>query len=114
MGYVRKDCFYIEIPLNWDTQAVNNCVAGLKLAGKGEFRFPNFVRIEFISRIVNRETRDGEFAQISFLSFLYALRVPSEALILRIAYKNDDLTGQAPMRDTALFGLRGPPSRNAW
>ena len=74
--YVRKAFHYLELPLNWDSPAVANCIAGLKLAGKGEFRFPNFIRSDFIARIANRETRDGEFAHLSFLSFLYALSVP--------------------------------------
>ena len=109
VGYLRKACHFLEQPLSWDTPAVRNTVAALKLEGAGRFRFPNFIRSEFVAKIVAKETRDGPFAQLSFISFLYALRVPSEALILRRAYLSDDLTGFEPMRDTALIGLRGPP-----
>ena len=84
-----------------------NVVAALKPVGSGKFRFPNFIRIEFIAKIVAKETRGGPFAQLSFISFLYALRVPSEALISRGAFKDDDLTGYAPMRRKAFIGPRG-------
>lgn len=94
--------------MSWGAPAVANAVAGLKLIGTGEFRSPNFIRVDFISRIMGQETRGGDFDQLSFISFLYVLRVPSGGLIIRRDYRNDDLTGYAPMRDTALIGLRGP------
>ena len=106
VGYVRRACRYLEIPLSWDTPAVANCVAGLKLQGKGKFRAPNFIRVDSIAKIIALGTRDGVFAQLSFMSFLYALRAPSEALKLRRAYEDDDLAGQAPMKDLALIGTR--------
>ena len=108
VGYLRKACHFSQQPLTWDTAAVRNLVAALKLEGSGKFRFPNFIRSDFIAKITAKETRDGPFAQLSFIAFLYALRVPSEALILRRAFLDDDLTGYAPMRTEALIGLRGP------
>ena len=97
----------MDQPLSRGKAAVRNGVAALKLSGPGGFRFPNFTRCEFIAKIAAKETRGGTFAHLSFNSFLYALRVPSEALILRRAYKDDDLTGYAPMRSPSLIGLRG-------
>ena len=82
-------------------------MTALKLAGSGKFRFQNFIRGEFIAKIAEKETRGGPFARLSPISFLYALRVPSESLILKRASKDDDLTGYAPMRGHALIGLRG-------
>ena len=111
VGYVRKACHYLDHPLSWDTAAVKNAVAALKLQGSGNFRFPNFIRSEFVARIAAKETRDGPFAQLSFISFLYALRVPSEALVLRRSFWDDDLTGFAPIRDRALIGVRGSPGQ---
>ena len=79
----------------------------MKLIGSGKFTFPNFIRSEVIAKILTKETRDGTFAQLCFISFLYALRVPSEALILRRAFLDADLTGHAPMRSPAQIGIRG-------
>ena len=96
VGYVRKACHFLEQPLSWDTREVATVAAALNLAGKGKFRTPNFIRIEFIAMITAHETRGGDFTQLAFISFLYALRVPSGALILRRAFKNDDITGMTP------------------
>ena len=109
VGYVRKACHYLEHPLSRGTPAVENVVAALKLEGSGKFRFPNFARSDFIARIAAKETRDGPFAQLSFLAFLYALRVPSEALVMKRAFVDDNLTGHAPMKSGILIGLRGLP-----
>ena len=40
VGYLRKDCFFLEQPLSWDTPAVKNMVAALKLEAKGKFTPP--------------------------------------------------------------------------
>ena len=109
--YVRTDRHYLELPSTWENHAVKNIVDGLKLAGKGTFRPPNFIRSELIAKIAAYETRDGDFAQLSFLSFLYALRVRSSALVLRRAFKYDDVTGKSPMADQVLIGLRGEMRR---
>ena len=109
VGYVRKSCHYLELPLTWETPEVKNCIAALKLQGGGEFRFPNSIRSEIISKIIARDARDGIFAHLPRLSFLFAMRVPSEDLLRKRAYKNDDLTGQSPMKDTSLIGLLGEP-----
>ena len=108
VGYVRKACYFLEQPLSWDTAAVKNIVAAIKLLGTGKFRFPNFIRSEFVAKILAKESRDGSFAQLAYISFLYALRVPSEALVLRRSFLDDDLTGFAPIQYKALIGIRGP------
>lgn len=107
VGYVHKACHYLEQTLAWDTPAVKNVVAALKPTGSGKFRFPNFTRSEFRAKILAKETRGGAFAHLSFIAFFYSLRGPSDALILRRAYKGDGLTGYSPMRSPALIGHRG-------
>ena len=79
----------------------------MKLAAKGQFRFPNFITSDVVLRIIKHETPSGEFGQLAFIAFLFALRVPSEALPLRRAFAYDDLEGFRPMRDPALISLRG-------
>lgn len=53
--------------------------------------------------------RSELFEHLGDISFFYALRTPSEALILRRAFRNDDLTRIAPMRLDALIAIRGAP-----
>ena len=70
---------------------MKNVVAVLKLTAKGKFRLPNFIMSDTAARIIHVETRDGDFAHLEYIDFLYALRAPSEALQLRRAFANDDL-----------------------
>ena len=107
VGYLRKACHFLQNPLTWDTAALANIVAALKLEGKGKYVFPNFIRSDLMQKIIRHDSRDSPFAQLAFLSLLYALRVPPEALNIQRAFKRDDLTGGSPMKERALIGLRG-------
>ena len=93
VGYVRKDYHFSELPLTWDTPAVANVVASLKLTALVKFRFPNFITSDTVSRTIHVGTMDGDFAQLAYVAFLYALRVPSESLPPKRAFPNGDLLG---------------------
>lgn len=113
VGYIRKACYFLEEPLFWGTAAVKNMIASLKLRGKGKYRFPNFIRIDLVARILVRESRDSPFAHLSYISFPFALRVPSEALKLRRAFSNDEITTISPMQGGALSSpSEGKPRLN--
>ena len=111
VGYVRKACHFLQHPLTWDTAALANIIAALKLQDRGKYVFPNFIRSDLVHRIISHDSRDSPFAQLAYLSFLYALRVPSEAINLMRACKHDDLTGHSPMKERALIGIRGKAPR---
>ena len=108
VGYMRKVCFFLEESLSWDTDALKNTVAALKLRGAGMYRFPNFIRSDLVIEILIHDSLDSSFAQLCYISFLLALRVPSEALKLRRCFKHDDLTHFSPMKEEPLIGLRWP------
>ena len=110
VGYIRKVCFFLGESLAWDAAAVSNVIEALKLQGAGKYRSPNFIRSDFALRVLVRDSRGTILAQICYISFLFALRVPSEALQIRRAYMDDDLTSFDPVKDRALIALRGPPS----
>ena len=59
-------------------------------------------------QILKHETPSSEFAQIAYISFLFALRIPSETLQLIRAYKGGDLDRFSPQAERALTGLNGP------
>ena len=107
VNYLKKACFYLDQPIDWATPAVSNIIKGLRLAGKAKLRFPNFIDSSLVVAIMKHEGK-SEFAQLAFLSFLFALRVPSEALTLERAYKRDELSDFLPIKGRALIGLRGP------
>ena len=79
--YLKKACFFPDLPITWWSPAVTNSTRSLRLAGKGEYRFPNFISIGMVTAIIKHESKHLEFAQLSYIAFLFALRVPSEALV---------------------------------
>ena len=76
---------------SWEAKAVANVAASPKLLAKGRFRFPNFTRRNITDQLREKESRGGAFSQMAFISFLFALRAPSDALPISRAYRNDDL-----------------------
>ena len=62
-----------------------------------------------VMEILIHDSRESSFVQLCYISFLFALRVPSEALQLRRAFKHDDLSMFAPPKDRDLIALQGPP-----
>ena len=74
-------------PLDWATKAAVHAAYGLRLAGANRIRFPNFIRIELVWRLLRCFGNEGELARLAFLSFLRALRVPPEALLVRRSRK---------------------------
>ena len=110
IGYVKKVCFFLNEPVDWDTAAVRNVVKALKLSGKSNFRFPNFLRSPEVISILRHEGANSEFGLLAYVAYLFALRVPSEALPLRRAFTKDCLDDFLPMtKRTAVLGIRGAP-----
>ena len=68
-----------------------NVIKSLRMEGKSNFRFPNFLDSSSVLKIIKHESPQGEFAHLSYLSYLFVLRVPSEALAPRRAYSSDEL-----------------------
>ena len=83
VNFVREACFFLNEPTAWFSPSVINTVKGLRAAGKGKFRFPNFIRSELVIRIITFEPFGSEFDQVAFCAYLFALSVPPEALQLR-------------------------------
>ena len=105
VGCIRKACSFLEEPLSWDTPAVANVIAALKLQDEGRYRAPNFIRIDIITKILSHESRDVDLGHPP-LSFLYALRVTSGDHQLRREFPNGDMQSLSPLKGSALIGLR--------
>ena len=111
VGYVKKACYFPERPTSWEAKAAANVIAAPQLLAMGRFRSANFIRSNAIAQLREKESRDGALTQMDFIAFLCALRVPalrvpSEALLIRRAYRNDDFEGFATMKDQALLAIR--------
>ena len=107
VGYLKKACFFLNTSVSWDTPAVRNIVKALKLSAKSNLRFPNFLTSREVGMILEHE-QGGEFGWLAYFAYLFALRVPSEALGVRRAFSNDPLEGFLPLKNELLVGVRGP------
>ena len=74
-------------PLLRGTAVVKNIIAAIKLQGGG-YRTPNFIQSDNALRILKRDSLDTPFAQMEYIAFLLGLRVPSEALLLRMGIQD--------------------------
>ena len=79
LGHIKKACLLSERSLGWYTTAVREIALGLKHAKKNSFKLPNFIYTQDRYTGVNFLGWEDEFAQLSFLSCLFSLRIPSEA-----------------------------------
>ena len=68
--------------------------------------FPNFLYSNDIFRIITKLGRESQFSQLSFRSFLFPLRVPSETLQLRMDFQDDRICEVAPKSEKILVGVR--------
>lgn len=102
MAHLKKACFLLEVDTRWGAPAVRTVAHGLENAQGRSFAFPNFLFPRDILTIRGH----SPFFQLTYLSYLFPLVVPSEALMIRRAYADDPLTEFVPQPDKALMGIR--------
>ena len=98
MAHLKKACFLLEVGILWDTPAARTIANGLGNAQGRSFAFPNFLSPKDILEIRDREGMPPPFFHLSFLSYLFFIRVPSDTLMIRRAYAGDPLTEVALSR----------------
>lgn len=88
------------------TPIVRNVANGLKKCRGRSFRFPNFIRIPLLVKIIHRKSSAIEFAQAALLSFLFSFRAPSGNIQLVRYYSSDAADAFSPHPEKALIGVR--------
>ena len=106
LGHLKKACFLTGSPVDWYTPAVRDISKGLRLAKKCSFKFPNFLYTQDLFKIINGLGWEDTFSLLAFTSYLFSLRIPSEALCLRRARDSERLADFVPQADKALIGTR--------
>ena len=116
----RSDVSSYTPPPPGRPQCAKHVANGLKKCQNKSFRFrfPNFIRIPLLLRIITHDTAASELAQAAYFPFLSTLRVLSETLALRRACSSDLLDNFPHQKEKALIGIRfsgGPlfPSPNS-
>ena len=103
---LRKACYVLRRPLDWSTRAVVHTCYGMRLAGDNKIRFPNFIRSTLVWKIIKSEGPKSEMAILAYVAFLFAFRVPSEALLIKRAHKHDEIDLFTPQKEKVLIARR--------
>ena len=78
ISHLQKVRFFVGSLAEWLTSAVRHVAKGLTKRHDSSFNFRNFIQSRMILRIIHLETIQIEFAKACWMSFLFALRAPSE------------------------------------
>ena len=106
IAHLRKGCSLLGDPSDWATQTVYSAADGLMKAKKGPFKFPNFLFVKDVFALVEFLRSGSEFALVAFIFFLFSIRVPSDALQLRRAFRDDPISEPVDQPEKALIGVR--------
>ena len=106
MAHLKKAFLLLEMDIARDIPAIRTIAQGLENSQGRSFAFPNYLLPKDILYIRDHEGAGSPFSPLAFISYLFSLRVPSEALQIRRAYADDPLTEFVPQADKALLGLR--------
>ena len=107
MARLKKARYLLGLDTKWDTPSIQTIAAGLGNSQDRRFAFPNFFFFpNGLLRLLCHEGPESQFFQLGFLSYLFSLRAPSEALALGRAFYDGPLTEFVPQTDKALAGIR--------
>ena len=100
-------------PSDWATKAAYASTEGLRKARKGTSKFPNILFMADVFNLSEFSGRCSEFALLASISLLFAPRVPSVALHLRMAFRDDPIAGHVGQSEKALICVRAFKGRDA-
>ena len=103
--HLRKGCNLVNASTDWFPPRVETVAKGLRQAKKGMFKFPNFLYKKDIFSIISALGWERMFSKLIFIAFLFSLRGPSEALLLRRAFIDDPISEFVPQDEKALIGV---------
>ena len=96
----------IGFPSDWRDSAFAGSIKGLENAMDMSLRFDNYMNLTPFRRVMAAETTHTDFGKSMYLSFLFALRAPSEALPAQRAPVAARLDSEIPQSEKAPIGLR--------
>ena len=104
VGHLRTGCNLVNVSTDWFSSRAKSVAKGLRQARKGMFKFPNFLYSKDIFAIISALGWERMFSQLIFISFLFPLRIPPDALILKRAFGGDPIIEFVPQGEKALIG----------
>ena len=80
VSHLAKECQLMGYSLEWRPPAVAGAAKGLADAMDMSLKFDNYTNLTLFRRVITDETLNTDFGKFMYLSVLYVLRGPSEAL----------------------------------
>ena len=106
LSHVMKASILMREPTDWMCPAIRSVARGLASAQDLSFKFQNYVFASDLLRLLKFIKLSSELGLAAFLAFLLFLRVPSEALWMRVAPGSENLTEFTPQPFSVLAGIR--------
>ena len=106
VGHLNTACQLLEIDSSWRTDTIRDIAKGLAKKAAGKERFHNSLAPSLLDRLIRSESWESELARLAYVTFLFMLRLPSEALILTRAMSDEQLLSPGCPSSPAVIGLR--------
>ena len=105
INHLMKACHLLSIDTSWRDEGVKAIVKGLSNKPR-KCRFSNSLPPESLDSLIRSESWESPFARLCYVSYLFMLRVPSDALPLTLALPDERLLSDDPPSSRAVIGLR--------
>ena len=106
VSHLDKACQLLGFSSDWRSSAVTGAIKGLANAMDLSLKFDNYMNLTLFRRVITAETLSTDFGKFMYLSFLFVLRGPSEALPAQRAPLTTKLDSKILQAEKALLGLR--------
>ena len=109
LAHLPKACQLLQIPPTWMSCAVRGVAKGLENAQDLSLKFGNYMFKPLSRSLMNHEPLRTECGRLFYLSYVFILRLPSEALPARRAAAGASLLTRHPLPRQSVLGLRSMP-----
>ena len=114
LAHLQKASALLDHTTEWLTPTVRQLEKGRKNAQDLSSKFANFIKSTDLISLLTFLKLDSEMGHACFISFLYALRAPSETLRLVRALADDRLAEFIPQEEKALIGPANTKGPSCW
>ena len=106
VNHLTKACQLLHIDTSWKDDGIRAICKGLANKTITKQRFSNSITPQILDSLIRAESWESPFARLCYISFLFMLRVPSEALPLIRAPVDELLLSDSSPSSQAVIGLR--------
>ena len=106
VSHLAKACQILDIPLDWYDESAHAVARGLTNIRDVSATFDNFIFKEIFRALLAHEGLDSEEGKLFYVSFVFLLRVQSEAIPMRRASNSDRILDKSPVEFKSVIGIR--------